>query len=157
LAPYTPLPLVVALEQSYTRRVDEYLETGTSALLESERLTPAVAPTLVAAITRLGESGAERACELALRAATLLGASGPDLAALARTLGERVESPRLARETMELGLSFGTREERAATLRSIAEHHRKLNDAPAELRALLRLLAVAPRNPEAVDRIAAIH
>lgn len=158
LAPFSPEPIVVALEQSLRRGIDDYLEVGVVALLESARLTPGVEPVLTRVLTHLAEAGqGERACELALRAASLLGASGPALATLALSIAERAALPRSVLAALELGLSLCTREERAARLRAIAEHHRAAGDVPSEMRALLRLLAVSPRDPSAVDRVAAIH
>ncbi len=158
LAPFSPEPLAVALEESLSRGTEEYLEAGVVALLESARLTPAIEPVLHRVLTHLASNArVERACELALRATALLGAAGPGLATLALEVAGRSGNPRMVRDALELGLSLCTREERAAQLRVIAEHHQKAGDAPSEMRALLRLLAVALRDPSAVDRLAAIH
>ncbi len=158
LAPWSPEPLAVALEESLSRDIEEYLEAGVVALLESQRLTPAVEPVLLAVLTRLAMLGrVERAAELALRTTTLLAAAGPGAADLALDLASRSGNARLVRDALELGLSLSTREERVAKLRALAEHHRKAGDAPSEMRALLRLLASAPRDAAAIDRLAAIH
>lgn len=158
LAPASPEPLAAALEESLTRGIEEYLEAGVVALLESQRLTPVVEPVLVRVITRLGELGrVGRACELALRATVLLGAAGPALATLALDLARRSGNGTMVRDALELGLSLSTREERATHLRALADHHRAAGDVPSEMRALLRLLAVAPRDARAIDRLAAIH
>ncbi len=158
LAPCSPEPLTVALEESLARDIEEYVEAGTVALLESQRITPGVEPSLVRALERLAAMGRlERAGDLALRAAALLPSAGPAIADLALSIATRAGSPRLVRDAMELRLSLGSREERGAQLRVLAEHHRKAGDVPSEMRALLRLLAASPRDPAAIDRLAAIH
>ena len=158
LAPWSAEPLAVALEESLSRDIEEYLEAGVVALLESQRLTPAVEPVLLAVLARLATLGrVERAAELALRTTTLLAAAGAGGADLALDLATRSGNARLVRDALELGLSLSTREERVMKLRALAEHHRKAGDAPSEMRALLRLLASAPRDAAAIDRLAAIH
>jgi hypothetical protein len=158
LAPASSRPLTVALEQSLSRGVDEYLETGLVALLDGDRLTPDVEPLLTSVLGKLGGTARlERAAELAVRAATLLGATGGTLAPLALELARRAGVKRAIDTALELELAGVARTDRATQLRVISEHHRKAGDTASEMRALLRLLAAAPRDPSAVDRLAAIH
>lgn len=158
LAPASAAPLAVALEESAARGIDDYLEAGIVALLESQRLGLEVEPIAARVIERIAVgSRLDRAAELALRAAALLGAAGPRLVTLAREIAERTGDARRVRDALELGLSLASREERVDALRQLADHHRKAGDTPSEMRALLRLLAVLPRDGAAVDRLAAIH
>ncbi len=158
LAPCSPAPLAVALEESASRGIDDYLEAGIVALLESQRLGLEVEPVAARVLERIAVGDRlERSSELALRAATRLGAAGPRLATLARELAERTGNPKRVRDARELSLAVASREERVVLLGQLAEHHHKGGDTPSEMRALLRLLAVQPRDGASVDRLAAIH
>ncbi len=142
LMPRLPEPRLAAL--SY--RIEE---GATADILEEADalLRDAGGPTIVGrvrdAVERLAELGAhEAAAQLAQRVMDELGHSDPSYADHALQLAQATGQAALISSAMERALSAREGSARLARLLSLAEHHAQQGDRVAQVRALLRALAV---------------
>lgn len=156
LDPLASEPILVSLALGRRHALPEYEDAAIEALLSSWRTEPAVVPALLEALDRLAERDPDRGFDRLVEAAIVLGPSGRAFAdrafALAVVRGDRGAVVRAAE-----CLLVGPEEDRAAALRHIAHLRRDRADRAGEARTWARLLAVAPRDDEALHRLAQIY
>jgi hypothetical protein len=149
-------PYLASLAVSEKHALDEHDDAAAAALCEEWRCEPGVMDPILRAVLRMAERRPRRALERALEAASTLGAAGAPLRAAAFQLGvSHQDYDGLIRAAEALLVS--QEEDRSEGLRRVARLRREHGDAPGEARTWARLLATAPRDGEALHRLAAIY
>lgn len=157
-APYDPEPRAVRLAAFSAAETPSSLATAIEDALAPARLTPRVAAPLAPAIGRLAELGdVERAAELAVRAADALGPHGDPLRELAGQLAAASGRHELRRAALERRLGPQIDDARVELLHELAALHRDAGDRAAEARTHLRVLAVRPHEPRALERLQTLY
>jgi hypothetical protein len=156
LDPVSPEPIFTSLALSEKHALPEYDDAAIDALVSGPRCEPAVVEPLLHAIDRIAPRSPRRALERALLGAAALGPAGHALRARAFEIGlAHHDHDGLVRAAeSQLASPSG---DRAAALRRIAQLRREGDDLAGEARTWLRLLAVAPRDDEALRRLATIY
>jgi len=149
-------PYFASLAVSEKHELDEHDDAAAAALCEEWRCDPSVLDPVLRAVLRIAKRRPRRALERALDAASTLGATGAPLRAAAFQLGiSHQDYDGLIRAAEALLVS--QEEDHAEGLRRVARLRREHGDAPGEARTWTRLLAVAPRDAEALHRLASIY
>lgn len=149
-------PYFASLAVSEKHELDEHDDAAAASLCEEWRCDPSVLDPILRAVLRIAHRRPRRALERALDAASTLGATGAPLRAAAFQLGiSHQDYDGLIRAAEALLVS--QEEDHAEGLRRVARLRREHGDAPGEARTWTRLLAAAPRDAEALHRLAAIY
>lgn len=156
LTPLDPEPVLALLGADIRQDDVAAIIESARAALNRDVVSPATAAALHAATSRLAALGAlGEAARVAIEAMDALG----DVTFLnfamdtARRSGER----ELIVAALEREVAFRQNEERVNALRELARYHYQNSDPLAEVRAHLRLLAQAPGDIEALDRLASVY
>jgi len=124
-------------------------ETALYAIPNAEILE--AAREALATLERLGASA--EAAELALRIAEEQGRPDATLAERALAAARAQSGHRLTARALELRVAVADAGERCDALFALADHHREHGQAAGEIRALLRVLELAPADPSALQRL----
>lgn len=158
LAPTQVEPWLEALAIATERGATDLATRAIESLTRDPRADAASVRPLVDGIRALAESASlERATALAITTADRFGEAGAPLRDLASSLAERTGASSFTTAALERSLPAATDADAITTLRAIAAQHQREDDLAAEARALLRLLARAPRDHQAIDRLATIY
>ncbi|GAB4203449.1 MAG: hypothetical protein OHK0013_17550 [Sandaracinaceae bacterium] len=156
LDPVSPEPIFTSLELSERHDLPEYDDAALDALVSAPRCEPTVLDPVLRAIDRIAARDPRRALERALLGAAALGPAGHVLRARAFeiALAHQDHDGLVRAAESQLASPAG---DRVAALRRIASLRREGGDLAGEARTWLRLLALAPRDDEALHRLAAIY
>lgn len=126
--------------------------------LSPARFTPAALPVAEAGLARLAKiSDAARAVEIVLAAIEQLGEQARPLLRWARGIAHELSNPALRIQIVEHAIAHAAPEEQPELLRGLAAQWRERDVGWAEARAQLRLLALSPDEPHALERLLAIY
>ncbi len=154
LAPLMPEPRLLSLAHRMTQSDATAIMDDAEALLRDGGGPVVVARSREAA-DRLAELGAyEEAARLAQRTLDERGQLDPEYAARALELARHAADPSLITVALERCASAESGCERLARLLELAAHHAALGDHVAELRALLRAVALDPGSEQALSGLA---
>ncbi|MFW6049989.1 MAG: hypothetical protein ACODAU_02375 [Myxococcota bacterium] len=146
--------LGMALGEEDPRRIAALAEEA----LSPDALDEQTSATIRRALARLGQLGATaEAARLALVAADRVGHRDPEILSLAERLADASDRPPHRVAALERLVAHAEGNGRIGPLRKLAALHRAQGHRAAEARTLLRLLADAPYDAEALDRLAQIY
>ncbi len=158
LAPTDAAPWMATLRIASERGETDLAERALRELLLETRADIAhIAPIEEALVSLASRGELERATVLALAAMDRYGEAALRLRELASGSTEQANMPRLRTSVLERLLTASTEAEAIACLWMIANHHQAQGDQAGEARALLRVLARAPRDGAAIERLANIY
>jgi hypothetical protein len=158
LTPTDAAPWMVALRVASERGEADLAERALRELLVETRADIAHVDEIEGALVSLAERGElERATTLALAIIDRYGEATARLRELASSWTEQANMPSLRTPVLERLLTPSTEADAVTRLWMIANHHQAQGDQAGEARALLRVLARAPCNGAAIERLANIY
>lgn len=158
VCPFDPAPALELLALHVKGTDTAAISDAAHAVLAPERRSPQTPDAVLSAARRLDELDAlSDALTLALTAADAVGQGTGALLSWAEGRAREASDPRLTLACIERQIARAKGKARADALRRLAQHHRQQSNPAAEARAYLRLLALEPASPEALERLVQIY
>lgn len=158
MTPLDPEPALALLDARCRQGEPRAIQEASRDALASEALGPETAAGIRAAATRLRELGSEaEAAMLAILALDRLGGRDHELRRLAVEAAEASAQPALRVAAAERVVATTPKAARHEPLARLAALQRELGDRPAEVHALLRLLALDPHEDGTLARLETLY
>ncbi len=158
LAPFDPMPALGLVALRSTGQDPAAIVSALDAALTPARFCESTPETALSALERLFQLDQPRAAiECVMRASDALGEQVDLLVEWALPLAREQSEPRLVRALLERVIARAVGDDKRVQLRRLAHFHRENSTFHAEARTYLRLLAIDPADPQALEQLAFVY